>query len=397
MFGALSALVETASARAKILTDEGYELAKQIGILDVEGDDHGASGRISEIKGGTASAAAAAAATAGDTESQPSVVTRVTKELLILPPPQWESPAEEWMLLAEAAFTEENSCIIPPKTILGDASLASKLCGLLNLESIANLPEPPVASECEPSQEVVAWLMASPEKLGFRSAVVPRHVSDGQYWVNICWRFGLFRVCRSASQMLDVMEVASTEPNPLDTTGALRKKGIGVPNAARHWQQLRETLNRRREMTAWVEEQISTVQQELELASSSLQLLTNVVSKRETTELGDSVSESCKYHKTKLGRLMGELKSQQEKLVNSVICPDHGSLFQQLVKINDQLRAKLGAYASLSSKNPSDCWETVSTGEHEEVPVKADKSGGDNETATVFEAMLPWENDETET
>ncbi|ESL09961.1 hypothetical protein TRSC58_02312 [Trypanosoma rangeli SC58] len=291
---------------------------------------------------------------------------------------------------------EENSCIIPPKTILEDVSLASKLCGSLNVESIANLPDPPVAGDCEPSQEVVEWLTSSPEKLGFRSSLVPRYVSDEKYRVNLCWRFYLFRLCCNSNQMLNVMELVSTEPNPLDATGALRKKNIGAPNTATHWQQLRERLSRRREMTAWLEEQISTVKHELELASSNLQLLTNLISKRETTELGNSVSESCKYHKDKLGRLMDELKLQQEKLVNSIICPDHGSLFAQLVKMNDQLRVKLGAYASLSSKNPSDCLEKVCAEVPDEASLRPETSGGDNEDTTVFEAVLPWEDEETE-
>ncbi|RNE99830.1 hypothetical protein TraAM80_07955 [Trypanosoma rangeli] len=396
MFGALSALVETASARARILTVEGYELVKRTGILDLEKGDSNANGTDSEIQNDTTVETAPAVAAAGDVESQSSVLTHVTKELLIAPPPQWESPAEEWTLLAEAVLMEENSCIIPPKTILEDVSLASKLCGLLNVESIANLPEPPVVGDCEPSQEVVEWLMSSPEKHEFRSSLVPRHVSDEKYWVNLCWRLYLFRLCCNSNQMLDVMEVVSTEPNPLDTTGALRKRNVGVPNTATHWQQLRERLNCRREMTAWLEEQISTVKNELELASSNLQLLTNLISKRETTELGDSVSESCKYHKKKLGRLMGELRLQQKKLVNSIICPDHGSLFAQLVKMNDQLRVKLEAYASLSSKNPSECLEKVPTGVHEEAPLRAETSGGDIEDTTVFEAVLPWEDEETE-
>ncbi|KAF5226535.1 hypothetical protein ECC02_000036 [Trypanosoma cruzi] len=391
MFDALSALVETASAKAKLLTEEGYELVKQTGMLELEEGYDDTNCGTTEVKCKTAPAAECV--TSKESEGPCPAVTRVTKDLFFLPPSQWESPAEEWTLLAESALMEENSCIIPPERILGEESLVSKLCGLLNVDSIEKLPEIPKFSECKPSQELVDWLTSETECIEFRSLLVPRHVSDEQYWVNTCWRFFIYRMCRNGSQLLDVMEVVSIEPKPVDTTGVLRKKRIGVPNNATHWKKLRETLNCRREMAAWIEEQISTVQHEIELALSNLQLLTNITMKRETTELGDSVSESCKYHKAKLDRLMGELKLQREKLGESVLCPDHGSLFAQLANVNDQLRVKLEVYASLSSGNPSECRENVSHGGREEATLKTSPSGGDHDDTTVFEAVLPWEKE----
>ncbi|KEG14886.1 hypothetical protein DQ04_00271200 [Trypanosoma grayi] len=94
---------------------------------------------------------------------------------------------------------------------------------------------------------------------------------------------------------------------------------------------------------------------------------------------------------------MGELKTQQEKLEGSVLCTEHGALFEQLVELNEQLRVKIEMYASILSGNPSEGWETVSQNDYEEVkPVSCTGAEGNVTDGAVFEAALPWEEEEEE-
>ncbi|KAH9579831.1 hypothetical protein LSM04_002442 [Trypanosoma melophagium] len=395
MFSAFTSLVQTATEHAKKLTDEGLEFVKQTGMLDLEegyNDEEKEvlhDKEVSEIK----ETSSELLNTEETQREEKQNKYGVTNKLLTVPPPEWESPVEEWKMVTEAALMEENTCIVPPNSITENEEIASQLCKCLKVDSITDLPIPADVDACKPSKEVVDWLLSSPVKLEFRSSLVPRLVEDEDYWVNVSWRFHLYQMCRNTDQLLDLVEIASTEPNPVDTTGTQRKKNIGVSNNTEYWKQLRDKVQSKRALTHWIQEQINNVNHEIELASGNLQLLTKIIKKREVTDLGNSVCESCKYHKTKLSRLMGDLESEQEKLNDSVLSTKQGSLFTQLVETNEMLRVKIEAYTALCSGHPSEGWENLSSEEKVEEPTKTVVEE-EKETDVVFEAALPWEEED---
>ncbi|ORC90779.1 uncharacterized protein TM35_000072030 [Trypanosoma theileri] len=404
MFGVLTSLVQTATEQAKKLTDEGLEFVKQTGVLDLEegyNDEEKSTGLDNKEVTETTQE------TSSEVKSEEKEKTKekerkkqdetccVTKQLLTIPPSEWESPVEEWQMIAESVLMEENTCIIPPSRIIENKEIASKICKCLKINSIANLPTPAEVDACKPSKEVVEWILSSSEKMEFRSSLVPRLVGDEDYWVNLSWRFHLYHMCRNTDQLLDLVEIVSTEPDPVDKTGTQRKKNIGVPNNTEYWKKLRDEVQSKRALKHWIQEQVNNVNHEIELACGNLQLLSKLIKKRETTDLGNSVCESCKYHKTKLSRLMGDLAAEQEKLNDSELSVEHGSLFSRLVETNEMLRIKIEAYTDLCSGNLSEGWEHLSDEGNVEVATKNDM---DEEKETdgdvVFEAALPWEDEE---
>nr|CCC91106.1 conserved hypothetical protein [Trypanosoma congolense IL3000] len=392
MFQSLAAFVQTTADQARKFTEESLHLAEKARTIDVEEKCEAIAGWITRFHGAPS---ADKEANLEKTAEEPGTgEPTIEKALFVNPPAEWEATNEEWERLTLLMMQSSAACTIAPSMILDDEEAVSKVCELVGVDLPEMLPKPSTVGACSPSEGLVQWILSREEVHRFRSQLVPRYLSDEEYWANISWRFRLFQMCRNPSQLLDVMEITSSQRK---SSTEEKPSGVGgkcvVKTDEISWQALRQELKELREHADWVRERCSTVKTELKLAAGNLQLLANFIKKGEVGELGDSLLESCKYHKTKLSRLLGNLKAQQERLENSELCCEKGTLFLQLVDFNEQLRKTIEAYVSIPKGGlPA---PVVTTSPEDNPPDPAMCTAVDDEASgdVVFEAALPWEND----
>ncbi|RHW72086.1 hypothetical protein DPX39_060045900 [Trypanosoma brucei equiperdum] len=388
-FASFTSFLQSTTDQAKKLTYDGLEFVKKAQCIDIEEKCERLSGLFA-LPDSVVSNEENEAKTA--TSEGDLVKSVIPKELVANPPTDWEEAAEEWSRLTMFSLQCVSSCLISPSAILENEAVTERLCALLGVNSVKDLPIPPQAGFCWPSQELVRWVLSAKVVHEFRSSLVPRYISDEQYWVNISWRFQLYQMCCSALQLLDVMEAVATKPNVAGDVDADNTDTVSK-NEDMNWQKLRHELTERYELAAWVEERCSAALAEVDLASANLHLLISLVQKGEVTDLGDSVLESCKYHKTKLSRLIGVAMAQPEKLLNSELCCEKGSLFARLVNMNKELGTVIESYTLLPKRDSSEMVRRA-TVDGDLAPCDANVlAQRQNSDDAVFEAALPWEND----
>lgn len=409
MFSAFSSLIETAAQKAKELSDAGIGIAQEAGLIpelekgyDVESE--GVSDNSSLPLDPHS-----AATNASDTGINNSLIV---DDIVGFVPPQLQSAAGEWKVFLRGVLAEENTFCLPVHHQLNDDTAMNRLhtiCGLSreHLESIL--------ADVDAS-EVSAALMSnvlqfSPEAAAMRFRIVPKFVLEDLFWKHLVTRCRIYYRCSSMAAVLDAMDILNKETRlrPQDA----RKHGFGNPCNGAELQKVRDDVNASAMISQWLEGKRNAAKSELQSAVSSLQLLLNLTAKREVSELADSVRESCKYRKTKIAGILGDLQTSAHKLVGTDLEVDTGDVYVDLLNLNAQLHDAVAGYqalvesqqqqasastkvASLSTSGSavlvSSPTSHVNTSTSSPQRVSTLASPGADETA--FSADLPWEDDE---
>lgn len=264
-----------------------------------------------------------------------------------------------------------------------------------------------------PTADLVAFIQAHKNIYTVRSYVVPLFTSDDDYWLNLGWRLSLYRLCSTADELLQVMRTLSKLPARLhdiadaetraaaeaaeakraaaarrESARAKRTQHEGgikdgeeesteneeeeneveeeeeeesdteyvgkahLTDSTAYWSEMRKRYEAEQEKFAWLRETQERVRKEMELARGNVKLLHSLLQRQEAfSALGVSVCDSCKYHKVKLSRLIGDIcASADEMTKGTVLDSSTGSLFHELFQCNEDVKNVLHAYAERNSE-----------------------------------------------
>lgn len=377
MFGAFTDFLETATQKAKELSEAGVDLVQSTGYLQLE--------KGYNVEEETASGPAAAAvstvvpqhnggrghrrigSTNSDAASQSPHRSNSATEadlhwehVATYVPPQFQAYAGEWQEFISGVVAEENSYCVPLTVFVDDASVMARLhaiCGI-NADQLAKIVDDVAAHEMD-AKAMVDVLERFPAAGQVRFHVVPKYVVEDRFWKNLLARCRVYHQCPSITAVLDTMDLLHKEPRL--ESGAPRKNGFGSASNAATLQEIRDKVCARQILSQWFDSKRNAARSELQTALGSLQLLQNLVGKREVSELSDSVRESCKYRKTKITALLGELQTVSHKLVDTELDVEHGELFLDLVKLNSQLQDALQNYQRLKESEGNNGDGTAAT------------------------------------
>lgn len=258
------------------------------------------------------------------------------------PPKQLRDRASEWKVLVEGVLHDENTYVIPPSRILAASSPAlQRLEQLGELVRIRDEVESPVSVPTS----FVDGVLSSSTIQELRYSIVPRFVIETHFWENAYWRITVLRGCQSIQAALDLIDVLNTETSARTD---VRKRNIGSWDNASHLASIRDKVRQEFDRSSWAQSKASAVREAIASASSSCQLISSLVAKRDASELGESVLESCKYHKVKVAALLGELGGA-EAAVGTDLDPNGGELHTQLENLNEQLRACIAAFGEMKA------------------------------------------------
>ncbi|GET90894.1 hypothetical protein, conserved [Leishmania tarentolae] len=384
MFSLLNDWVESAADAVKTVSSKSIEVVRQTGVLDVL-----------ESVSVNPDSAAAMAAPQGKTLSVPDIMA---------PPATWTGSKEEWVWCMEAALHDPNTCALTPATLRMDAPLwedvKTTVARLLETPpspgqhdlpastSTGNSTEASAALAVKllertsdaytPAEDLVKYIQEHYDVYQVRSYIVPRFTSDEDYWLNIGWRIDIYRQCTDAAQLLKLMQILSCLPKPLRDIAAVARKpaeakaeAVGstphegsddrqndaeddfgeetfhLKDNTRYWCNVRMQYEAIQEKFSWLQETEERVRKEMELAGGNVKLLNSLIQRKETlTALGASVFDSCQYHKVKLSRLIADIcAAPAENTEGTLLDPHSGTLFHELLKCSDYVKATLEGYA----------------------------------------------------
>lgn len=366
MFGAFSDFLATATQKAKELSDAGLEIVQSAGLVPEL--DKGYNVEEDEVDAAAALHEAGQATSANDEGSRPSNSTSdisvsaneidlmVPRDILSYIPPQLQSFSGEWSVFLQGALLDENSYCVSLRTFLDhnrdgvetvERIASPALCRDV-IEKIVKRSE-----ECADVSISPQSMKAILESFGgavntIRFQVVPKFVSEDRFWRNLVTKCNIFYRCSSIPILLDVLEAVNREPRI--TADESRRKGFGTVCNIASLQKVRDDVAAFGIVSQWLESKRTAARSELQSALGSLQLLQNLTSKREVSELSDSVRESCKYRKTKIASILGELQGSTSKLKGTDLDPDDGELYGDLVRLNTQLHDAIGEYTTVKER-----------------------------------------------
>jgi hypothetical protein len=393
MFSAFSGWVSSAADAVNRISDQGLDVVRQTGLIDA-------------LQSATAPTNPAAAAS---TDKQLAVKDFMT------PPAAWMGSSDEWQWCVKAAMNDINTCAITPTTMKSDENLWQEIysltTGLLN-KSAATPEVGPSATAANllndvegcysPSADLVDFIQAHTDIYTVRSYVVPLFTSDENYWLNLGWRLALYQLCTNAGDLLTMMQTMSKLPARLhDIANAAKRATAKAAEAQRataarreaalaskisvkdeddsddgtdddekedevvkyvnkphltdnsaYWSEKQQQYEAEQEKFAWLRETQERVKKEMELARGNVKLLDSLLQRQEASStLGVSVCDSCKYHKVKLSRLIGEIcAAPVENTKGTVLDAETGSLFVELFQCNEDVKNVLHAYAGCSQE-----------------------------------------------
>ncbi|KAG5498788.1 hypothetical protein JKF63_03077 [Porcisia hertigi] len=384
MFSLFNDLLTSAAVVVNDISDQGIEMFHKAGILD-------ALESVSDNPNSTAAAALSNEQTLSLTD-------------IMTPPTAWAGSQEEWVWCVKAALCDPNTCALTPTILRSDASLWEEIKTTV-AQLFAAPPQPgkmesPVPTETEigseasanvaselleragskltPTADLVKYVQENYKVYRVRSDVVPRFTSDEDYWLNMKWRTDLYQQCINAEQLLTLMQVLSRLPKPLrDMAAPANRKTKAEKNEygnvqheggndgddednredgqrvilrdnTNYWRDMRREHEAIQEKFAWIRETEKLVKKEIQLASSNVKLLGNLLQRQEaSTTLGASVFDSCQYHKVRLSRLIADVcAAPTEHTEGTSLDSKTGALFQALAQCNDDVRAVLEAFVN---------------------------------------------------
>ena len=382
MFGAFSSIIEAAQKTALDLTEVSRELVHKTGLMELE------KGYNKEDEAVEAGDRVGDTAAAGEAPPKNSVLAM---------PPHLAASLAEWNSFISEVLREENTYSVPPSTILENTEAVSALQAL-NIK----LPPEAAASISTLSESVMSSVLEVPGVNELRFRISPKYVLDDHFWNNLAWRATLFQQCTALGQLLDVMDIVNKQP-PFEGS---RKRNLGNPANAGALQHIRDVVGATSITSQWLESKRAAAQAELQSALSAVQLLSSLSTKKEQSELSESVCESCRYRKSKVTALLGEVQASASKFEGTDLAPESGELYRELVDVNTSLHDVLTVYAGIGAGAASPDSTTFSpmmigtggssVGGSEAKPNSADHGGKAYEEDTEFNAQLPWDDDDDE-
>ena len=173
-------------------------------------------------------------------------------------------------------------------------------------------------------------------------SVMPRLVSDEVFWKNLYWRLLSLSDVTDLTTGVELACLFTNEPKPVPQ-GSPRHRNVGVENSA-FQQTLRNEIERVIAERKWVDGKVMEVSGAIENAKGCLTTLHGLRSRGDQTDLVSSLVESCTFHKTKVGSLLGDLAScSVEALVGTELSPLEacGTLYRELMDVNMLLKDAL--------------------------------------------------------
>lgn len=310
---------------------------------------------------------------------------------------------QHWSIVLDVAFKDSNFFVIPPSRIFESTAISEKLLSLGMLDVVKIVP---TKTEIDPAG--LAPLAGHDLVAATHYSVMPRFISDELFWQHCLWRLGVLRQCTSINQLVDTYEAITHEENVSEPRQRLR----GVDNS-KLCSELRSRALAAQQNVDWMNEKQRAVDECLKNSGGSCQLLSTFIAKKEQTDLSDSVFESCKYHKTKLASLIGELETNTSRLVGTDLDPQgNGERYNELMLQNTELLNAIAAYSTmLVEMRESQKLAQVSHDESlspttlpvEGLPVATESSvvaappvSGTVDSDDEFSVKLPWDDDEDE-
>lgn len=252
----------------------------------------------------------------------------------------WEviaSRGRGWSVLLDRLSMEENFYVVNHVSILSSPQL--------NGLGVKELVEARSQSVFEGGHVPDTFMKQSTTLQSVSSmhfSVMPRLVSDELFWKNLYWRLLSLSDVTDLSTGTELACLFVHEPKPAPEGGP-RYRNVGVVNSA-FQHALREEIERVITERNWVEGKVGEVSGSIQNARGCLTTLNGLRSKAGQTDLVSSLVESCTFHKTKVGSLLGDLTSYPvEALVGTELSPleDCGTLYRELMNINTQLKDAL--------------------------------------------------------
>lgn len=452
MFGVFTEFLETASQKAKEYSDAGMDLIQKNGYLpqlekgynvdDDEGERNSSQSVAAKCDASNAPSASSTHISMNDNNPPAGGPDGELpwEHVATFVPPQLQAYSAEWHEFLSGIVAEENTFCVPLHVYLDDAAAMDRLeaiCGV-TADKLRGIIEQIDHHEMG-AKAMIDILEKFPDARQVRFQVVPKYTVEDKFWKHLMGRCRVYHQCPSISAALDAMDILHKEPRLVghhtehhhsssegDASKAARKHGYGSTLNASTLQEIRDKVNARQVLSQWFESKRNAARSEIQTALGSLQLLQNLLTKKEVSELSDSVRESCKYRKTKVTALLGELQGVSHKLVDTDLDVECGELYLDLVKLNSQLQAAISSYQRLkdgsvdsltadgagmdaaiashvavtrgvdgnNSPGSSSPWTNISKPSHSASSgskgVELDDAGGES----AFTAELPWEDED---
>lgn len=425
MFEALSSWLEQASEAVGSLTEQGAEMAQQTGLLDFVG-----SRDATNVEGAP-----------GEVEpTDTSGVRQLTLSAVKSSPGGWTAAAEEWELLVHAALCDRTFCSVSPAATVDDGETWKEICALLKLRDAEVKRAEEAAAGVrlyEPQASIAEWLPTEKPVYSVYAFLVPRVVDDEDYWHIVGWKLELCAKCSDSAVLLQLVKRLSEKVRR--QVGREEDKGEGAAPALlqrtvneEHWDKAESDLRSLQAKLQWRGALEAEATKEIGLASGNLKLLQGLVSKQDMrSDLAQSVAESCSYHKLKITKLLGEAEREKDRLAGSSLSAEGpGALYASLLHTNKSLQQtmqlfeerRLGARALSNSSESSfslmrseasrdmavvsvsTSKDNANAGRSSIVPPPATSPESPPTTAAsrmadtpedfIFEAKMPWGDDE---
>jgi hypothetical protein len=366
--------------------------------------------------------------------TQDTAATTAADRTDLLPVPAWEHPPAtwtdspgQWRALVLGLLSNENTYLIPPVRLVE----AEPTKAALLTAPLAQLSLPPVPGPFDRDTAPNTKAIDSYEKRDeLRYALVPRLVSEENFWANSVWRVKALRSTSSAPTAIALLRVLNTEPSePPTDAEAPRLRNVGNYENTEALDKIERLLATLREAEAWAATKRDTISAELKSCRSNLQLLRNLMAGATTSvELVESVRDSCAYHKAKLASHISDL--DQVDSAQLMASPDlqapEGAVYTELLETNQDVQQILREYEQwkqsqsskavsarevetaavagigVASASPEQQAPIASTGHDPASPNSVSERSpeyyggraaieGDD---TAFEAQLPWDDDD---
>lgn len=387
MFSVFTEWISSAADAVNKISDQGLDAVRNAGLIDA--------------LQGTVPEASSATATASTDKAEGQQQQQLAVADLMNPPATWKGSSGEWQWCMKAALNDVNTCAITPVMLKSDDNLWKEIHSLMteldksvaaaaatdstatsatSSEELLNN----VGGTYAPAADLVAFIQAHMDIYSVRSYVVPLFTSDENYWLNLGWRLALYRRCVNANDLFTVMRTLSKLPARLHNIAeavrhaaeaAAAQHAVKTAAAAdddddeeeayverphlrdnsAYWNEKKRQYEAEQAKFAWLRETQDRVKKEVELARENAKLLDSLLQRQEASSaLGVSVYDSCKYHKVKLSRLIGDVCAAPDENTNgTVLDTTSGPLFLELFQCNEDVKNVLHAYAGRSQEGDS--------------------------------------------
>eukprot|EP00755_Sulcionema_specki_P038734 Sspe_Gene.111447::Locus_93529_Transcript_1_1_Confidence_1.000_Length_1044::g.111447::m.111447 len=255
-------------------------------------------------------------------------------------PEGWTGREKEWHLLITSLPLDPNCFLVAPRdpSTLSDSEEAMlKACGMYEVLQFGFTDE-----EYEQSIPQARAAATDPAMVDIRLKLVPKWVSERDFWRNYFWKVRELGRCCDLSKVRVVLTVMNSDPDPYPiddpSTDKKRRKNQGLLQGDDKIQEILGKVEEEEKARQWVEGMVKQIDDEVRCCNDNVVLIRRVQQRANTTspELRESVYESCKYHKQKVASLLGQLDGMPMEKRGEALGPE-SDLVKKLVAVNEQL------------------------------------------------------------